>query len=310
MPLLDASARGVYIIAVTPFHDDGRIDFDSIDRLTDFYLERGVTGFTVLGQLGEAPKLTSSESAAVAERFLKRIDGRVPTVVGVSAPGFAAMGELTARAMDGGAAGVMIAPPAHLRTDDQIVGYYAGAAATIGADVPFVIQDYPLTLTVVMTPQLIRRIVEANANCVMLKHEDWPGLAKISTLRAWEAAGEMRRISILTGNGGIFLAEEMRRGADGAMTGFAFPEMMVGVVEAHGRGDLERAQDIFDAYLPFARYEQQPGLGLAIRKHVLARRGAIGSAALRAPGPKLSAADIADIDFLLARQERRLAAIG
>jgi 4-hydroxy-tetrahydrodipicolinate synthase len=310
MPLLDASARGVYIIAVTPFHDDGRIDFDSIDRLTDFYLERGVTGFTVLGQLGEAPKLTSAESAAVAERFLKRIDGRVPTIVGVSAPGLAAMGELTARVMDGGAAGVMIAPPAHLRTDDQIVGYYAGAAATIGANVPFVIQDYPLTLTVVMTPQVIRRIVEANANCVMLKHEDWPGLAKISTLRAWEAAGEMRRISILTGNGGIFLAEEMRRGADGAMTGFAFPEMMVGVVAAHGRGDLERAQDIFDAYLPFARYEQQPGLGLAIRKHVLARRGAIGSAALRAPGPKLSAADIADIDFLLARQERRLAALG
>lgn len=310
MPLLDASARGVYIIAVTPFHDDGRIDFDSIDRLTDFYLERGVTGFTVLGQLGEAPKLTSAESAAVAERFLKRIDGRVPTIVGVSSPGFAAMGELTARVMDGGAAGVMIAPPAHLRTDDQIVGYYAGAAATIGANVPFVIQDYPLTLTVVMTPQVIRRIVEANANCVMLKHEDWPGLAKISSLRAWEAAGEMRRISILTGNGGIFLAEEMRRGADGAMTGFAFPEMMVGVVEAHGRGDLERAQDIFDAYLPFARYEQQPGLGLAIRKHVLARRGAIGSAALRAPGPKLSSADIADIDFLLARQERRLAALG
>lgn len=310
MPLLDASARGVYIIAVTPFHDDGRIDFDSIDRLTDFYLERGVTGFTVLGQLGEAPKLTSAESAAVAERFLKRIDGRVPTIVGVSSPGLAAMGELTARVMDGGAAGVMIAPPAHLRTDDQIVGYYAGAAATIGANVPFVIQDYPLTLTVVMTPQVIRRIVEANANCVMLKHEDWPGLAKISTLRAWEAAGEMRRISILTGNGGIFLAEEMRRGADGAMTGFAFPEMMVGVVAAHGRGDLECAQDIFDAYLPFARYEQQPGLGLAIRKHVLARRGAIGSAALRAPGPKLSAADIADIDFLLARQERRLAALG
>lgn len=303
---LDASARGVFVIAVTPFHDDGRLDLDGIDRLTDFYLERGVTGLTVLGMMGEAPKLTAAESAAVTERFLKRVAGRVPVVVGVSAPGFAAMGELSARVMDMGAAGVMIAPVASLRSDDQIAGWYAGAAATVGASTPFVLQDYPLSTGVQIPPSVIRRVVEANPNCVMLKHEDWPGLAKISALRAYEAEGTMRPISILTGNGGLFLDFEMARGADGAMTGFAFPEMMVDVVAAHARGDVERAHDVFDAYLPLARYEQQPGLGLAVRKYVLAKRGAIASAALRAPGTKLTPTDVAEVERLLARQTTRL----
>jgi len=123
--------------------------------------------------------------------------------------------------------------------------------------------------------------------------------------------GEIRRPAILTGNGGgLFLPEELTRGADGAMTGFAWPEMMVDVVAAHARGDVERAHDLFDAYLPLARYEQQAGIGLAVRKHLLQARGAIASAFIRKPGPKLSAQDIADLDRLVRRQDKRLAELG
>src|SRR5665811_339885 len=115
---------------------------------------------------------------------------------------------------------------------------------------------------------------------------------------------------MLTGSGGgLFLPEELTRGADGAMTGFAYPERMVDVCKAHANGDIERAHDIFDAYLPLARYEQQAGIGLAVRKHILAERGVIASAAIRKPGPKLSAPDIADIALLTARQTRRLSEI-
>ncbi len=139
----------------------------------------------------------------------------------------------------------------------------------------------------------------------MLKHEDWPGLEKISALRTASDAGA-RRISILCGNGGLFLPEEMGRGADGAMTGFAFPEMMAGVVEKMSAGDAAGAQDLFSAYLPMVRYENQPGLGLVIRKYVLAKRGAIAHATLRSPGPKLSTLAIAEIENLLDRQTRAL----
>ena len=306
MALLDESANGVYIIAVTPFFDNGAIDTASTERMVEFYLERGATGLTILGMMGEAPKLSGAEASAFARHVVRRVAGRVPVVVGASSPGFAAMRELSDSVMNDGAAGVMVAPIQGLRTDDSIFSYFATVAETLGK-IPFVLQDFPQTTAVQIAPAVIRRIVEALPSCVMLKHEDWPGLNKISFLR--DAAG-MRRISILVGNGGLFLPEELRRGADGAMTGFAFPEMMAGVLAAHLAGDEARAAEIFDAYLPLARYELQPGPGLAVRKYILAKRGAIASAAQRTPRVTLNARELAEVEFLLARQQRRLREIG
>ena len=300
---LDETANGVYVIAVTPFQADGTLDLESTDRMVDFYLSAGATGLTVLGMMGESQKLTIEESRLIVGRILQRVVGRVPVVVGVSAPGFAQMAALTQMVMDDGAAGVMIAPPSALRTDDQIVGYYHQAAGFIG-DVPFVLQDFPLVTNVQMSVPVIRRIVADLPSCVCLKHEDWPGLDKISALRAEGFLN--RRISILCGNGGMFLPEEMARGADGAMTGFAYPEMMVDVVRYMQAGQPDRAQDLFDAYLPLARYEQQPNIGLAVRKYTMARRGIIANAALRRPGGALTANTIAEIERLIQRQEKRL----
>jgi 4-hydroxy-tetrahydrodipicolinate synthase len=299
---LDVSATGVYSIAVTPFQPDGRLDLPSVDRMTEFYLGCGATGLTILGILGEAPKLSEEESLAVTRAVVNRAN--VPVIVGVSAPGFATMRALARGAMELGAAGVMIAPPSHLRTDDQIVGYYAQAIEAIGDDIPFVIQDYPLTLTVIMTPKVIRQIVKNHPSCVMLKHEDWPGLEKITAMRGFERDGSMKRISILTGNGALFLDFEMERGADGAMTGYAFPEMLVDVVRMSRAGERDKAHDLFDAHLPLVRYEQQPGVGLAARKYVLQKRGAIASDTQRKPGSSLSKTARSEIDYLLARLAR------
>jgi 4-hydroxy-tetrahydrodipicolinate synthase len=298
--LLTSDARGVFPIAPTPFLDDGRIDTSSIDRLTDFYVSCGATGVTVLGQLGEAPKLSHEESVAIAAQMIRRA-GNLPIVVGVSAPGFAAMRALTQDVMERGAAGVMIAPPNTLRTDDQIAGYYSQAAQALGADVPFVIQDYPLTFSVQMTPAVIRRIVAENPACVMLKHEDWPGLEKISTLRSYERDGSMRHIAILCGNGGLFLDYEMERGADGANTGYCFPDMLCDVVRLSVAGERAAAHDLFDAHLPLLRYEQQPGVGLAVRKYVMKRRGLLTTDAQRKPGGALSITAKSEVDHLLER---------
>jgi 4-hydroxy-tetrahydrodipicolinate synthase len=214
------------------------------------------------------------------------------------------MRSLARGVMDAGAAAVMIAPPPSLRTDDQIVNYFAQAVAAIGADIPWVLQDYPLTLSVVMTPKVIRQIVMDNPSCVMLKHEDWPGLEKISALRSFQREGSLRPLSILTGNGALFLDFEMERGADGAMTGYAFPDMLVDVVNLSQLGQREAAHDLFDAHLPLIRYEQQQGVGLAVRKYVLHKRGAIAHDAQRVPASSLSAAARAEIDYLLSRLAR------
>jgi len=308
---LDATARGVYLIAVTPFTDTGALDLASTDRMVDFYLARGATGLTILGILGEANKLSAEESRLFAKRVLARVDGRVPVVVGASSPGFAPMRELTESVMAMGASGVMIAPPPALRSDEQITAYFEMVNETLGPEVPWVLQDHPVSTGVQMSIAVVLRILKNSPHCVMLKHEDSPGLAKLSALRAAGERGEVRRVSILTGNGGgLFLPEELARGADGAMTGFAYPEMMVEVCKAHANGNIERAHDLFDAYLPLARYEQQTGIGLAVRKHIMVERGVIASAVLRKPGPKLSAADVAEIEHLTKRQAKRLREIG
>ncbi len=308
---LDSSARGVYLIAVTPFTDSGALDLASTDRMVDFCLEKGVTGLTVLGIMGEAPKLTMEESRTFVRQVLARVAGRVPVVVGASAPGFAPMKELTQSVMELGAAGVMVAPPSTVRTDDQITAYFDMVNETLGAGVPWVLQDHPVATGVQMSTGVILKILKNSPGCVMLKHEDSPGLAKLSAIRAASDKGEVKRVSILTGNGGgLFLPEELTRGADGAMTGFAYPEMMVDVCAAHAAGHIERAHDLFDAYLPLARYEQQANIGLAVRKHILMKRGVIDSEAVRKPGPKLSAQDMADIARLTARQDKRLAELG
>lgn len=300
---LDRNAAGVFPIAPTPFLEGGEIDQSSIDRLADAYLAAGATGLTVLGIMGEAPKLEPEESISIADRFIKGMSG-LPVIVGVSAPGFAAMRRLANEAMDRGGAGVMIAPVPSLRTDDQIVTYYRQAVSAIGDGIPFVIQDYPLTLSVQMTPKVIQTIVNEHPSCVMLKHEDWPGLEKISKLRAFQAEGAMPEISILTGNGGLFLDFEMERGADGAMTGYAFPEMLVEVVRLQNEGRRDEAHDLFDAHLPLMRYEQQLGIGLAVRKYTLMRRGLIASDAQRAPASALSDLGRKEVDYLLSRLSR------
>ena len=271
--------------------------------MVDFYLSAGVHGLTILGVLGEAPKIDATEAVKIVRQVVRRC--RMPIIVGVSAPGFAAMRSLAREAMELGAAGVMIAPPNTLRTDDQIVGYYHSAATAIGPDIPFVLQDYPLTFQVVMAPGVIRRIVNDLPSCVMLMHEDWPGLEKISALRGFEADGSMRQISILCGNGGLFLDFELYRGTDGAMTGYAFPDMLVELVRLMRAGERAAAHDLFDCHLPLLRYEQQPGVGLAIRKYLLMRRGAIGSDAQRLPAQPLSAQARSEVELLLERLAER-----
>lgn len=302
---IDEDTRGVFVISPTPFTDDGALDLDSVDRLADFYLDKNVDGFTILGILGEATKLTPEESRAFMTRYLDRIGGSKPVIVGASNPGTDNLERFAREAMDAGAAGIMVAPLSGLKTDEQVYAYWERILSRL-SDVPVCYQDYPQTTNVSTSVSVLHRLIDDFPNLVMLKHEESPGLTKITRLRQRSEAGEGRRISILVGNGGLHLPQELRRGVDGAMTGFAYPEMLVEVCRRFAEGDAEGAEDVFDAYLPILRHEQQLGFGFAVRKEVLRRRGAIATAHVRHPGPSLSARDFQELDELTARLERKL----
>lgn len=292
---------GSVIIAQTPFDDRGAVDLGSIDTLTDFYLEHGANGFVVLGVSGEGPRLAPDEALEVATRFIARAEGR-PVIVGVSNPSSAQLRMLTAQAMDGGAAGVMIAPPGGLKTEQELFGYFGTIFDMIG-DVPVVLQDFPHSTGVWMSVPSILKLIEDHRQIKVVKEEDLPSLEKITQLRA----GQGRRVSIMTGNNGLYLPYEMGRGIDGPMAGFSHPEMLSGVYRLFRQGEVDAAHDLFHRYLPLLDYEAQGFWGVAARKEVMRRRGAIKHATMRRPGPSLSATHLAEIDFLLRRLDRALA---
>ena len=129
-------------------------------------------------------------------------------------------------------------------------------------------------------------------------------------MREGEQKPGRRRDPILVGNGGLYLPQELRRGADGAMTGFAWPEMLVQVCALFATGKAAEAEDLFDIYLPLVRHG-----GAAGDRPPCARRScscaAIKSLRQRAPGSSLTATSIGpELGLMIARLEHRLAASG
>lgn len=295
-----SDTKGVYIVAQTPFQANGAVDHASIDTLVDFYLRHGADGLTVLGVAGEASKLDFDESVAVSQRFIARA-GRMPVIVGVSNPSVAQLKELTSRAMDAGAAGVMIAPPPGIKTEEELHGYFGGVFRGIG-NVPVVLQDFPFSTGVWMSVATITRLVQEFPQIQVLKEEDLPSLTKITRL----IETLPRRIAILTGNNAMFLPLELGRGVDGPMSGFSHPEMISQVYRLYREGRIGEAHAVFDVYLPLLSHENQGQWGVAVRKEVLYRRGAIACAAMRQPGPSLSSTDLREIDLLLEQLAARL----
>lgn len=303
---LTADAKGVYVIAATPFHDDGRIDLESIDSLVDFYLGAGVHGMTILGVMGEFQKLSETETLEVARRFLDRTKGRIPVIVGVSNPGTSQLVKLANSAMESGAAGVMVMPIQGLKTDETVFAYMSQTLKALGPKIPVCVQDYPQLSGVYFSADCFVRMVDAFEQILMFKHEEAPGLRKLAAIRRACDGKAHRRVSILCGNGGMHLPQEYARGADGAMTGFAYPDMLVEMHNLFMAGKPDAAEDLYDLYLPLLRHEFQPGIGMALRKEILRRRGAIKSAATRAPGPKLDAEDMKELDQLMSRLQRKV----
>ncbi len=213
-PKLDENAKGVFIISATPFQSDGALDLESTDRMVDYYLESGVSGMTILGVMGEAPKLTPDESMSFCERVLKRVAERVPVVVGVSAPSFGSIQSLTEKVTGVGAAGVMVAPMPGLRTNRQIETYFHDVCEILG-DTPIVLQDYPPSSSVYFSADLLNKLFAELPSLKILKHEESPGLRKISQFRKDEEDGNRRRVSVLVGNGALYLPQELTEASMG-----------------------------------------------------------------------------------------------
>jgi 4-hydroxy-tetrahydrodipicolinate synthase len=284
---------GIFAITPTPFSDDGRLDVAGIDRIVDFELSAGVHGLTILGIMGESHKLTEEERRRIVERFIKRVDAQVPVVVGTTAAATDLAIRYSREAAELGAAALMVAPPTNLRNLEAVREYYRRVHDA--TEVPIVVQDEPVFSGVTMPAAFLASLTDTLPRATSIKLEEIPSAVKVAQV----LAAAKQSVAVFGGMGGVYFYEELLRGAIGTMTGFAFPEILVGIYTAFAAGDRVGARELFYRYLPLIRYEGQPVVGLAIRKEILRRRGVLASAAIRHPGPSLDVGSRAELDELL-----------
>ena len=290
-----SALSGVLPITLTPFTDDGDVDEASIDTLVEDYLGAGAHGLTILGIMGEAAKLLDDERERVLRRYVQATAGRVPVVAGVSARATRMSLDYARRAEEAGAAAVMLAPPDNAKNLDLVFEHFRLVAEAVS--VPVVVQDEPVNTGVVMPAPFLVRLLDEIEGCRYLKLEETPTLPKITAVRHKAKVP----VGIFGGLGGLYLFEELLRGADGIMTGFGFPQVLVGTYERFVAGDRAGAQEFFFRYLPLIRYEAQLGVGgVTIRKQVFARRGAIAWPHARFPAPPVDELTLAELDDLIA----------
>ena len=287
--------EGVYSIIPTAFTDAGELDPGSQRAVVDLFIAKGANGLTVLGVTGEVARLEENERAAVLGTVVKQANGRVPIIAGTSADGTRTCISYTRQAKDLGASAVMVSPPRMPKLNSAaVVNHYKALADAV--DLPIIVQDYPPITGFAMEPALLARIAREIPSARTIKLEDPP--TPFKTSRILEHADGMD-LRIFGGLGGVFLLEELLAGATGAMTGFAFPEMLVRIVSLFRAGDVDGAAGVFYRAVPLMRFEFQESIGMAIRKEVLRRRGALSSAATRAPAAGLDATTRAALDRVM-----------
>lgn len=290
------SFEGVYSIIPTAFTDSGELDLDSQRKVVDLFIDKGANGLTALGVTGEVARLEERERGTVLELVVTHAAGRVPIIAGTSAEGTRTCISYTRQAKALGASAVMVSPPRMPKLNSAaVVNHYKALADAV--DLPIIVQDYPPITGFAMEPALLARIAKEIPSARTIKLEDPP--TPFKTARILEAAGDTK-VQIFGGLGGVFLLEELISGATGAMTGFAFPEILARIMKHWHAGEKDAAADVFYRAVPLMRFEFQEGIGMAIRKEVLRRRGALASAATRAPAGALDAPTRQSLDRVLA----------
>jgi 4-hydroxy-tetrahydrodipicolinate synthase len=242
--------------------------------------------------------LSDDEQRQVTEAFRSVLPDTLDLVVGVRAGGTDPAVAAATEAAGQGATALLVGPPS-VQSDEAIFTYYqrVGDATSL----PIVVHDYPASTGILMSVPLLARLYREIDTVRYIKLEDPPTGPKISRVR--DLAGE--GLGIFGALGGMYVLEELERGAVGVMTGFAYPELLVAIYRSYQSGDIDTAARIFYDILPLIRFEFQPGLGVSLRKNILVQRGVFRTARVRHPGAEADARTLQDLSRILEHLRQR-----
>ncbi|WP_426246867.1 dihydrodipicolinate synthase family protein [Nocardioides sp. LHG3406-4] len=268
--------RGLWVVLATPFGTDDDVDHGSLRRQVHLAEQVGAAGLVALGVFGEAASLSSAEHAAVLATVTAATT--LPVVVGLPARTTAVAVE-QARGCIGAATrplrGLMV--QAHSPRPELLIEHLHAIHDATGADV--VLQDYPVVSGVHVTPAALLETVAACPFVIAVKAESTPTAPSVAALTAGTA------LPVFGGLGGVGLVDELACGAAGAMTGFSHPEALRTALTAYDDGGFAAARAAWAPWLPLANFEGQVGIGLALRKAILYRRGVLATRRVRPPAP-------------------------
>ncbi len=284
--------HGVVTILVTPFHDDGRIDEESLANLVEFNISAGVHGIGVaLGS--EIFKFNEAERAQVTRCVITAARKRVPVVINSGAAGTDLAVHYSKAAEVEGADALMVIPPSFMPASaEEIFDYYVAIDRAVG--IPIILQDVPQGP---VPPGLALRIADVCRNVKYIKVETQPVTGKVAAM----AAVASNKLTIFGGAGGSYFIEELRRGALGTMPFCSQPADFVAVWDAFRAGDEVAARARFDCtIMAINRLGNQGGdIFYGMHKQLLVRLGVIRNALVRSPTTAIDPITQGEIDALL-----------
>jgi dihydrodipicolinate synthase/N-acetylneuraminate lyase len=284
--------HGILPVLATPFDASGEIVESDVRALVRWVLDQGAHGLSAVGEASESPRMTREERQRLAEIVFDEAAGRVPVIVGVSAPNPRESAILAEHAASLGAAAVFLMPTAGASYDETLTGFRRVADA---GGIPLMLQD----LYAPMPVPTIERLVQAEPRIRYVKEEvQLPAIAtlKMSEIRAAVGDG----LLLLGGRGGQALLSELRRGAVASMPACIGVRGLVATFNAWTAGDEIAAREAFAQVAPVllmrAQYAHQ--IGKAYLRHI----GIFSTTFVREPsGPP---ADAIDLDELVQATER------
>ncbi|MFM9899582.1 MAG: dihydrodipicolinate synthase family protein [Polaromonas sp.] len=281
---MQARYQGVFPVVPTTFNEAGALDLPSQLRCVDFMIDAGSTGLCILANFSEQFVLSDDEREVLTAAILKHVAGRVPVIVTTTHFGTKVCAERSRRAQDLGAAMVMVMPPYHGATirvpEERIYEFYAALADAI--DIPIMIQDAPVSGTV-LSAAFLARMAKEIKNVCYFKIET-PGAA--TKLRELIRLGGDAIEGPWDGEEAITLLPDLDAGATGAMTGGAFPDGIRKIMDAYTAGRREEAVAEYTRWLPLINYENRQG-GILTAKALMKAGGVIACEAPRHPFPAM-----------------------
>lgn len=246
--------KGIFPAVLTPFTENGAIDFEMFAKNTDALIEAGVHGIIIAGSLGDAATLETEEKFELLTYAQGVVAGRVPVLLNIAENTTKNAIEFAKKAKEMNADGLMLLPPMRYRADDrEVVEYFKSVASA--TDLPILIYNNPIDYGIFVNLDMFEQLsVCSTIQAVKESTRDLPNITRMKN-----KFGD--RFKILAGVDTICL-ESLFLGADGLVAGLvdAFPRETVAMYNHASNGEIEEAVTIFRWFLPLLELDIHPKL--------------------------------------------------